>query len=141
VLHLKEEGESTWIDAKPSHTPNPVAYGSSVSLEDGIFCVGGETNQGLTNRAFMMQWNDSDQTIRTIEMPSLPIPIANASITAIQQKIYLAGGETNQKVSDAFYCLDLQSPHPEWQALPGLPLAMSHAGLVAQSNGKIHAFI
>lgn len=139
IYVLKKEAENmfTWLNPQPAHLKQKVAYGASVTLPEGVVCAGGETDEANSSReVFMMNWDAPKSEVLFKEMPSLPIPVANAGMANIGKTIYLVGGESNGKPSAKSFLLDLSTPHPQWQPLPDLPVAMSHSVAVAQSNGK-----
>lgn len=136
VLQKNTNGKTVWIEAKTKHLPRSIAYGASVSIADGIVCVGGETeNAGISKEVFMLQWDAVQKNILFKIFPTLPVALANTCVTSIGKKIYVAGGQGNEKSSDGFFMLDLSIPNPQWQNLPPLPVAMSHSLAVSQSNG------
>ena len=107
----------------------PLAYAASVSTDLGIVCVGGENDAGISNEAFLMKWDEDNKRIAISTLPSLPHPLTNACITASGQMIYVAGGETQDAVSDAFFHLDLNDTALGWKSLTRLPYPVSHAVL------------
>ncbi|WP_419803341.1 Kelch repeat-containing protein [Mucilaginibacter sp.] len=137
VMKKEAENKFTWLNPQPAHLKQKVAYGASVTLPVGVICAGGETDEANSSReVFMMNWDASKREVLFKEMPSLPIPVANASMSNIGKEIYLIGGESNGKPSAKCFLLDLSAANPQWQPLPDLPVAMSHSVAVAQSNGK-----
>ncbi len=137
ILQKNKDGKLQWVSSATKHLAEPVAYGASISLPNGILCAGGETEKnGISKHVFMMQWDAVKKEINFTTLPSLPIPLANASITRIEQTIYIAGGETAGKISDAFFMMDLSALYPQWQALPSLPTALSHSVAVTHRGKK-----
>lgn len=122
---------------KSCKLPFPIAYSASCSTPEGIISVGGENGSGIGNKALLLQWNKTAENIRIINLPDLPFFITNAAITAIDDKVYVAGGEMKDDVSKNFLVLDLKDTKTGWQQLPSLPKPISHAVMVAQSNGKL----
>ncbi len=120
------------------HLPFAVAYGASISTSQGIVCAGGESEAGMVNSAFLLQWNKVKKEIVIQPFPSLPIAVSNAFITADGNNIYMGGGETEQNASNHFYVLNLKDTTKGWQELPFLPQPISHAVMLMQqnSNGK-----
>lgn len=135
VLQKKQDGYE-WIAPKAPHLYEKAAYGASVSLSDGIVCLGGELENGASNKAFMMQWNAVTNEIISKPLPDIPVALANAGATSIGNTIYVAGGENNGKPSNQFFALNLSDKTPKWEILPTLPVAMSHSVVVSQHNGK-----
>lgn len=137
IYVLRKNGESAqWIPSKTSDLPTKIAYGASVSLPEGMVCIGGETVQGASKSVFLMQWNAAQNDIIFKKLPDLPIPLSNAGAAHIGTIIYAAGGESNGQPSNKLFSIDLAAAKPSWRSLPDLPTALSHAVVLAQSNGK-----
>lgn len=137
IYVLQKNGDSAqWISSKTKQLFQNIAYGASVSVADGVVCMGGDTPQGASKDVFLMQWNDSQKDVIFKKLPELPSGISNAGATSIGSVVYLSGGESNGKPSGKFLSLDLSSANPVWKSLPDVPVAMSHSVVVAQSNGK-----
>ncbi len=116
------------------HLPFAVAYGASVSTPEGIVCAGGEDETGILNRAFLLQWNKIKKEIRVQPLPFLPLAVTNAFITADGSNVYLAGGETENDVSNHFYVLNIKDTTAGWKELTSLPQPLSHAVMIIQRN-------
>lgn len=115
--------------------PFNIAYGASCSTPFGVVTLGGENENGLSNKALLMRWNKKTNSIQTQFLPDLPFPVTNASATILGTTIFLAGGETVDGVSDKFLCIDLNN-NGEWKMLPSIPKPVSHAVVVAQNIGS-----
>lgn len=138
IFVLKKTGDSLqWVrPVAAARLVEKTAYGASVSLPQGVVCLGGEGESGSVRTAFLMQWDDAARQVRFKVLPELPIALANAGAAAIGSTVYIAGGESNGKPSGRVISLDLSQNKPEWQTLPDLPVAMSHSVVIAQSNGE-----
>ncbi len=112
----------------------PVAYAASVSTTFGIVYAGGENKNGMCNGVVLLQWDPVLQTVILKELPSLPFGVTNASISTYKDGLYLAGGETSNGVSNQFYFLQLGDTTSGWKELPCVPIPLSHAVMMAQSN-------
>lgn len=135
IYVLKKSGSSyQWMG--DLHLRQKTAYGASVSVSDGIVCLGGENEAGTSKTVFLMQWNEARKQVDFKTLPDLPLPLANAAATSIGNVVYVAGGENAGKPSNGFFALDLSEARPQWQTLPVLPAALSHSVAVAQHNGK-----
>lgn len=129
-------------DAKWVHLPNvmpkALAYGNSIELSTGIVCIGGCDAEQCYRDVFQIQLKNGQITIDT-NWPALPVPLANATATLLDNKIYVAGGQesmTKQEATSHFYVLDLANRKKGWQQLvswPGEP--RGYAVSVAQSDG------
>lgn len=116
--------------------PFPLAYAACCSAPEGVVVAGGENSSGLSNKAFLLQWDGAKETVSTVTLPDLPFALTNAAAAVYKQKIYLAGGEKKSEVSDSFFVLDLSNKQKAWQALAPLPKPLSHAVMAVQDNGK-----
>ncbi len=123
------------LTKKSFKLPSTIAYSANCSTTHGIFYAGGESEHGISARAWLIKWDDHDSSIILNSLPDLPIAITNAMATVDRNKVYIAGGETLSGVLDGFYCLDLKNPSSGWTQLPVVPKPVSHAVLLTQSNG------
>jgi len=137
VLEKHGENKFTWLTPKTKHLARKVAYGASTSIAAGIVCAGGETETSdCSAEVFLMKWNKKQQDVSFANLPSLPVPLANACMTSIGNVIYLFGGESKGIPSNKCFKLDLDAAIKQWETLPPMPIAMSHSVAVTQSNGK-----
>lgn len=113
--------------------PYALAYPACISTPVGIVCAGGENGKGVSSKAILLQWNDHSNSVIIKKLPDLPLPVTNAGIAMHGNIIYLAGGENSDSASSGFYSLDITDAAAQWNTLPNLPHAVSHAVVVAQS--------
>ena len=121
---------------KSSQLPFNIAYAACCSSVEGIFFAGGENENGIMNSAYLLNWNNQKESIDTKILPALPFALTNASAVAINNIIYVAGGETAISVSNKLLALDLHNLNKGWQFLPNIPKAVSHAVMTVLSDGK-----
>ena len=133
VYAFQTEGDNVLPLGDPFTLPFRSAYGANCSTPQGIVYAGGENEKGLSAKVYVLRWTATGVVVDNL--PDLPFAVANASMTRIGDVLYLAGGETADKVADQFLSLDLSNPLSGWKALPPLPKPVSHAVLVSQSNG------
>jgi len=137
ALPLGEAEPKSSTVGKP---PRPLGYGVTVSIPEGIVCIGGnDANQTYADVFFLVE---SDQS-RDIKLPALPTPLCYASATVMGSHIYVAGGTSGLGLETAqknFWRLDWSQRKSEgwaWESLdawPGPERAFSV--LVTQSNGE-----
>lgn len=125
----------------PSHTgtfrlPYPVAYGASCSTPQGVVYAGGETLGGLTRTVLLLQWPEGATQPVVRYLPELPEAVANSAIATDGNRVFLAGGETKDGVSNQFLCLDLADTAKGWQQWPSLPHPVSHAVLLFDAGRR-----
>ncbi len=114
--------------------PFHLAYSANCATPKGVFVGGGEAENGVSNKAFLMQWDRRKKKIIYQSLPDLPVALTNASATSDGSIVFLAGGENAEQALNSFYALDLNNIKAGWKTLPPLPKAISHAVLIAQSN-------
>lgn len=151
AVYVLEPGEKQW------HTgfklPRPLAYGVSVSTNDGFCVLGGCDADTCFSDCLLLKW--AGGKIETAALPRLPKPCAFTSGAVAGKTLYVAGGQESPKATAAlknFWALDLSKPGATWQDLkpwpgPGriLPVAaaredsfylFSGASLKADEEGK-----
>ena len=116
--------------------PDGIAYGSSVSTEKGVICIGGETDKASCSKTvFRMQFDAETNKVNCFALPSFPLPIVNCCSALIHHTVFVFGGESNGLPVSSSFKLDLDNCQAGWKSIPALPIAMSHAVAVTQSNG------
>lgn len=116
--------------------PMPLGYAACISTEKGIVIAGGENLNGVSNKVLLLKWNPKTHQLLIDYLPDLPFPLTGASITSIKDKLYLAGGDKGNEVSDQLLTLNLNEGHPSWEILATIPKRVSNAVMAAQSDGS-----
>jgi len=132
---FKKTKNDSLICFKSFDLPFNLAYAAGCGTTKGIVVAGGENEKGISNKVLLIQWNQTGDDIIIQNLPALPFAVTNAALTCKDDKLYLAGGEINNGVSNNFLLLDLNDTSKGWQQLPHLPQAVSHAVMVMQSDG------
>lgn len=122
--------------------PEPLAYGASITLPEGVLCIGGNGPEHCSSKVFLIQWDETAKDLKIADFPDLPLPISFATAALAGNKVYLMGGTSVPNGSDSvshFFRLNLSAIHtPEfkWEKLPPFP-GMSRILSVSavQSNG------
>lgn len=115
--------------------PYKLAYTASVSTSKGIVFIGGETEDGLTNKVTQIQATNKTAVLEFKSLPQLPFAVANAAAIALNDKVYLAGGEiTNHGVSKELLMLDMNALDKGWQFKTKLPKKLSHLMFVGNER-------
>ncbi|WP_346861837.1 hypothetical protein [uncultured Draconibacterium sp.] len=112
----------------------PLAYSSCISLNNSIFCVGGENNEGLTDSVFQIKIENGRPEITTCT--NYPVQIANGGISSIGSEIFVVGGTGKFNSLSDFYSANTAKDSLVWEKLPNLPVALSHAVVLSQSDGN-----
>lgn len=133
---LERSGEWT----KGGSLPLPLGYGASVSLPDGVVCMGGNDAAQTYTDVFILKWDPSSKSISQESLPSLPKRLAFSMAATIGNKVYVAGGTETNALSSALnnlWMLDMDNLATGWQVLPSWPGPARGLNLVtAQHNGR-----
>lgn len=112
-----------------------VSYAGSCSAEGALYVAGGENSRGPVSTVMKISWkNDS---LVTELLPPLLLALTNGSLVYASGKLYFAGGENRQLVSDKIYEYDL-SGAGEWKEAYRMPYPVSNAVVVSDGKDKIY---
>ena len=118
--------DSTW-EAMPYNLPTPLAYGASVTVDEGIVIIGGTDGKSQEPEADAK--GDKDVVSRRVwlltqtgakALPSLPVALTNHAAAFNGGYIYVGGGDTNGTPNKTIY----RMPYPEgktWEAVATMP--------------------
>lgn len=101
--------------------PVESAYGVSISVADGIICIGGNNNKASSLSVFKIRWNKTGKDISIESLPSLPYSLDNMAGSQTGRYIIVAGGNCNGKPSNRIFCLNLKDTSEGWKELPSFP--------------------
>ena len=136
VYVYSKKGNKLVLCKQTYKLPSSLAYSANCSTAQGIIVAGGENENGISKKVYLLRWDKKTDAIIIDRLPDLPLALTNASITVNGDIIYIAGGETATGVSDKFYSLDLNNIPQGWKQLPDLPQPVSHAVLAGQASKK-----
>ena len=133
---LQKEGNNfVWNKNVKVLLPEPIAYCGVTSTEKGIVYAGGENENGISDKAHLIKWDQDKTEIPVISLPAMPVALTNVAMTHIGNVVFAAGGDERNNSSKKFFCLDLENENAGWKSLPDLPIAVANATLIAQNNG------
>lgn len=137
-LYNDTDGWRTFADA----LPRQAAYGVSVTLPQGVLCIGGCDASRSMHEVYLLTVENG--TPRIAEWPALPAPLANAAGCLVGGRVYVAGGNESMhpaRASKRFFSLDPANPAAGWRELPAWPgPARGYAVAAAQSDGMDNCF-
>ncbi len=136
TIHVlqKCKDQFNWIAAVKSELPEAIAYSGSTSTKLGVVYVGGENENGLSNKSYLLKWNADTKEVETKSLPDFPLAIANIALTHIDTVVYAVGGDEAGQSSDFFASLDLNDANAKWILLPKLPIALANSVVIAQKG-------
>lgn len=116
--------------------PSPIAYAAVAESANGIIYAGGEHEEGISKKTFLLHWDTASASVQVQSLPDLPVALSNAAAAVYHQRLYVTGGESVHGVSDHVYMLDLENTTPGFKQLPSVPVGLSHALALIQSDGQ-----
>lgn len=135
-VYQQNKGQLAFIPQQ-TKLPESIAYAAVCNSSKGVIYIGGENEKGISNKVWLLQWNRNKQQTEVISYPSIPVPLTNAAATCINNKVFVAGGETAQDTTSYLFELDLGNTKAGWKTLAAIPHAVSHSVLVGVvSNQK-----
>ncbi len=145
-VYVLPKGEKAW--KKGGTLPHSLAYGASVSTDEGLVCIGGGDAEKHYPKAFLLQYakGATPRTAATIESVSLPdLWEARAFFGAalLGDLIYVVGGQTDPKSTEALNSacvLSFRSDDAMWLMIEPLPGPGRILPVVAAQDGAVYVF-
>lgn len=132
---LEKTGDDFHWNTKVTNTlPEAIAYPGNTTTNLGVVYVGGENENGLSNKVYLLNWNADKNEVETKSLPDFPIAITNIALTHLDNIVYAIGGDEAKQSSDLVFTLDLNAKKPEWKLLTKLPFALANSVSVIQNN-------
>lgn len=113
-IFILDSPTSAWRE-ETTRLPRPVAYGTSLTLPQGVLCVGGNDAHSHFSDVFLLQKGSSGIVVKTL--PSLPLPLAYCAAALMNGRVYVAGGQENETLppQNVFFEMDTSPPISEWR--------------------------
>ena len=141
VIFKKEKGQVLQEKITASLASN-IAYAANCITPLGVVYAGGENELGLSDKVYLLQWDEASNNLRQTKLPDLPVETTNGSLVCIDNTIYFLGGETLTYTTNQFYSLNLNKINQGWMTLPVLPKPLSNMVVVAQHlNGQKQIYL
>lgn len=134
----KKENKFVWNKNVKDTLPESIAYCGNTATAKGIVYVGGENENGISNKCFLLNWNSEKQCINVRPLPNLPVALTNIAVANIDNVVYAAGGDEAKNSSNSFLSLDLNDSNAQWKTLAPMPISLANATAIAQigKDGK-----
>jgi len=122
--------------------PRPLAYGASVSTDDGVLLLGGGDAERHYRETYLLRWDPGQKQVTTTELATLPEPCAFTCAARVGDTLYVAGGLRSPDAPTAmhnFWALDLardEGAEPvvrKLQPWPGQPRMLAAAAVQSGS--------
>ena len=120
---------------KIGELPHALAYGVSITTQEGIVCLGGNDGKHSSDKVFLLKTKGiSQKEVTTTSLPALPLPLDNFVGAATPDgTIYIAGGQSNGVASQQAF--SLKPGAKQWKELPLLPDATRIQATAVVQNG------
>lgn len=120
TVWLLDQPQGKWRAV--SKLPSARGYGLSVTIDDGVLCIGGADATQHYAECFILSWRDG--ALQRKPFPALPEPCANMTGARLGDVVYVAGGlaePTATSTLSVFWVLDLKHLDVGWKSLPTWP--------------------
>lgn len=114
-------------------------YGVSITLPQGVLCIGGADAEQHHRTCTLMTLNDNALTLT--DWPALPQPCANMCGALVGDTLFVAGGIDTPTATHTlltFWSLDTKHLDRGWQTLPAWPGRPRMLAAAAVSGGKFY---
>ena len=121
---LEQTGDGEYIWHAGYQIPYAAAYGVSITVPEGVICIGGNNGTEAFSSVFLMKWDGDTKQIITEDLPSLPFAMSRMAGALVDHEIYLAGGLVDGQLENTFVRLDLSSWGDDdfkWEILDDFP--------------------
>ncbi len=137
-VFIERDGSWQWL--KGFKIPKPTAYGASVSLPEGLLCIGGNGSDSAFNDVYLLEWEEELSILDVEVWPSLPYSMTQMGAAVIDEIVYVAGGLTSGVLASTFLSLDLSKRGTDlfqWKVLKDFPgPARLQPVVVAQNSAE-----
>ena len=139
---FNKEKEQVFQEKIQNSLTSNIAYAANCITPLGLVYAGGENELGLSDKVYLLQWDEASNSMRQTKLPDLPVETTNGSLVCIDNTIYFLGGETLTNTTNQFYSLNLIKINQGWMTLPVLPKPLSNMVVVAQYlNGQKQIYL
>ena len=140
-IFVLEQPNGQWKEA--GRLPHPLAYGLSLTWNDGVIVAGGSDATHHYSDVLMLRYKNGK--IETENLPSLPEPVANACGVIMGDKLYIAGGSKAPNATETstnFWMLDLSQPAAQrtWTVLQPWPGPSRMMAIAGTQEGALYLF-
>lgn len=132
-----EKPEGPW--RKAGHLPKANGYGVSLSIPQGVVCMGGGNQTGHFRDVFVLSYENGQISLQPLS--PLPRPCAFMAGVEMNGTVYVAGGIETPSATAAlktFWALDLKKPGQGWRELPPCPGPARILATMAAHNGTVY---
>ena len=142
IAIFQKEKEQVFQEAIQTSLASNIAYAANCSTPFGIVFAGGENELGLSDKVYLLKWDEASNNLLQTKLPDLPVKTTNGSLVCIDKILYFLGGETLVNTTNQFFSLNLNKINDGWTMLPAIPKPLSNTVVVAQYlNGQKQIYL
>lgn len=135
VFLLTPDAADAWTE--PVRLPEPMGYGASVSLPQGVVIIGGCNADGVFATCLLLTPRGGNVHIESLA--ELPVGLTGHAAAVLDDKIYVVGGSTAPGEQDAQSNLYIYGiGENRWSEGPALPARGRFLHQVAAANGALY---
>ena len=146
-------GTKTWYDGifaldRPDgawrvagRLPRPNGYGVSLSIPEGLVCIGGGDAEAHFREAFVLRV--FEEGLVNEPLPPLPRPCAYMAGAVLDGVLHVCGGTEKPDATEAmpaFWALDMREEKPAWRELPACPGPARILAVMGAHDGALYLF-
>jgi len=139
TVYVLPAPDGAWRTA--GRLPHPLGYGVSLTIPQGILCIGGADADQHSAAVRLLRWNGAELAME--EWPALPQPCAYNSGAVVGRTVYVAGGSAAPTATVAlptFWALDLDRRELGWQVQPPCPGPARFLAVAGAQDGAFFLF-
>ncbi len=139
VLRKTSDNSYGWLD-QAGPLPRALAYGVSISTDQGVVCIGGRDADQSYADVYLLTWDPDAEVVQVRTLQPLPAPLSNMGGARLGNMIYLVGGDRVGVPSQTFWRLPLggELADANWEQLDDFPGAARMMPTVAAQNDGMY---
>jgi solute:Na+ symporter, SSS family len=94
TIYVLENAAGTW--QSPGKLPRRLAYGASISTDDGLLLIGGEEDGAAVADAYRLRWDAAGKKVIVTKLPSLPKPVSYIAGGIIDSVVYVVASSRGE---------------------------------------------
>ena len=135
-VYLLQEKDSRLKVKEHINLENEIGYGSSVTVADGVYYIGGSSNPEADNDILFFSMENEKLTVKKVG--ELPFTLQNGVAVEKDGKLYIITGKQNGAASDKMFSYNLATGDvKELASFPGGPRTQAVGQIL---NGELYVF-
>ena len=136
-VYLLEEKDNKLEVVEHINLDNEIGYGASVTVENGVYYIGGSANADADNDILFLSMKDEKLNVEKVG--DLPFTLQNGAAVEHNGKLYVMSGKQGGKATNKMYSYDLATK--EVVELAPVPGQATRTQAVSQVlNGNLYVF-